>query len=78
MSQTPKHDGIKLFRVTVRKDDFYSNWRKETINVVGRYRVLDKTFKERLRKGRAFICERHYQDTDFEFTSEYSLLNIFF
>lgn len=68
-SQTPKHAGIKLFKVSTRKDDFYSNWRSAIISVISRYRVMDKIFKARIENGRAFICERHYPPTDFEFTS---------
>ena len=70
VSQTPKHEGIKLYQVTTRKDDFYSNWRKEVIAVVGRYRVIDKIFKTRIENGRAFICEKHFTEEGFELTSK--------
>lgn len=70
VSQTPKHEGIKLYRVTTRKDEFYSNWRKEILAVVGRYRVMDQIFKARIANGRAFICQKHYAEADFELTSK--------
>jgi len=57
-------------RKSTRKDEFYSNWRKDIISVVGRYRVVDKIFKARIENGRAFICCNHYIETDFEVTSE--------
>jgi len=72
VSETSKHEGIKLYQLTTRQDDFYSNWRKEVLAIVGRYRVIDKIFKARIANGRAFICEKHYAGADFEFTSEYS------
>jgi len=60
VSQTQRHAGIKLFKVTTRKDEFHSNWRKKVINIISRYRVLDKIFYDRLENGRVFICEKHY------------------
>jgi len=72
ISETQKHVGIKLFQIPTRKNDFYSEWRKETIDVVGKYRVIDGIFQTRIENGRAFICEKHYAEDDFEFTSRYT------
>ena len=72
VSETPKYDGIKLYRITTRKDSFYSKWREDILAVVKRYRVFDGVFLRRIQNGRAFICDRHYnKEKDFEKTSEF-------
>ena len=69
VSQSEKYKGIVLYRITTRKDPFYSNWRENILAVVKRYRVFDSVFERRVRNGRAFICARHYKEDDFEKTS---------
>lgn len=78
VSQTSKHLGMKLYQITTRKDEFYSNWKKDILTVVSRYRVIDKIFKARIENGRAFICENHYAEADFEVTSEYKTFPLCF
>ena len=70
VSQTMKHKGIKLFQVSTRNDEFYSNWRERILAIIAPYRVFDQIFKARIENGRAFICAKHYTDDDFEITSK--------
>ena len=39
-----RHKGISLFKPTSRKGDFYEKWRKETFDVILKYRVADSGF----------------------------------
>ena len=55
--QTPQHAGIKLFRISTREDKFYSKWRKDMVNVINRYRVIDRQLNERVLAGKVYICE---------------------
>ena len=75
VSQTLKHKGIRLYQVSTRKDEFYTKLRKEILAIISRYRVFDTVFKARVENGRAFICEKHYKEEDFEKTSKYIYLN---
>ena len=70
VSQTSKHEGIKLFQITTRDNEFYAKWRKETLDIISKFRVFDTIFKARVQNGRAFICEKHFKDSDFETTSK--------
>ena len=69
VSQTEKYKGIILYRITTRKDLFYSKWRENILAVIKRYRKFDDVFERRIQNGRAFICDRHYKEDDFEKTS---------
>ena len=71
VSETPKYEGIKLHTITTRKCEFYSQWRENILAVVKRYRVFDDIFVRRIKKGRAFLCDRHYKPEDYEKLSMY-------
>lgn len=71
VSESKKHEGIKLFQISTRKDEFYTEWREGILAVVYRFREPDPVFKARVKNGRAFICERHYSASDMELTSKY-------
>ena len=58
-----------FFCVTTRKGEFWEEWRKKTVQVIGRYRVLDQAFYTRLQKGHIWICEKHYAPEDIELSS---------
>ena len=51
-----------------RKSNDYVQWKNATLRIVKKYRVLDDDFKRQIEKGNFFICERHYQQEDLEFT----------
>ena len=67
VSQSKKYEGISLFKIPQKKCD--SSWKKEVTAVVKKYRVIDKSLRNRLEKGQVFICERHYESTGIEYTS---------
>ena len=57
VSQTPSHEGIKLYRITTRESEDYAKWRKDTLEIISKYRVFDAVFKARIKNGRAFIFD---------------------
>ena len=52
-------EGIGIFQVPARKGEFYENWRKELLNVICKYRVVDKVLKERIDRGKLYIYARN-------------------
>ena len=70
VSETLKHKGVKLFQISTRDNDFYTKWRKETLDIISKFRVFDAVFKARIKNGRAFVCEKHYEESDFELTGK--------
>ena len=52
---------LGVFRITNRKNSFYLEWRKKTLDIIKRYRIVDANFQELLDKGKVAICERHYK-----------------
>ena len=70
VSFTKKHEGISLFQIPTRKDEFYTNWRNNIVQVLDRFRKVDKSLSERISAGNVYICERHFTADDIEYTSE--------
>ena len=70
--ETEKHAAVKFFQITTRKSEYYDyeGWRDKIINILSRYRVMGKAEKERIAKGRMYICSRHYAEEDIEYTSK--------
>jgi hypothetical protein len=64
-----KFKGVSIFQIPMRNDEFHSNWKKEIINVLFKYRVADKDLKDRVAAGKIYICERHFSTDDIELTS---------
>ena len=60
----------KLFQVPKRKDDFYTKWRKNLVDLVTLYREMDNTRKQDILncKVTIWICERHFSPQDIELT----------
>ena len=48
VSRTDKHKDIGIFKVPTRKDEFHSDWRKNLINVITRYRENDTALKDQI------------------------------
>ena len=46
VSRTAKHKGIGIFQIPARKDEFYIKWRKDLVDTLSTFRVIDKTLKE--------------------------------
>ena len=71
VSRTEKYKGIGVFQIPTRKDQFYSEWRKDILNVLTKYRSFKQAeLDEKVSKGDIYICERHYAKDDIEFTSK--------
>ena len=64
-----KYQGIGIFQIPMKDDDFHVSWRNNIVTVLGQYRVMDKAVKELILTGKIDICERHFKTEDVEFTS---------
>ena len=53
------------------KTEVYIALENKTLNVVKKYRVLDGEFKRQIESGNVFVCERHYESEDIEYTSKF-------
>ena len=60
------HVSVYIFKLPTRRADV--TWKKEIIQIIEKYRVVDKNLRERLELGNNYICELHYKD-DIKFTS---------
>ena len=69
VSRTAKYQGIGIFQIPMRDNDFHVSWRNNIAKVLRRYRVMDKAVRERILTGNIYICERHFKTGDMEFTS---------
>ena len=56
----------------MRKNEFYSKWRKELVEVLPKYRDMTPTFKREILdcKREVFICEDHFEKEDIVMTPE--------
>ena len=63
-------DKLSSFKIPNRKGDFYEQWRTKVLNVLIKYRFKDDKLKEKIKAGTVHICERHFQESDIEFTSK--------
>ena len=71
VARTKKYKGISIFQIPTRKDEFYSEWRKNILYFLTKYRSFKQTdLDERISKGDIYICEKHYFEDDFEFRSK--------
>ena len=41
-----KYDGIGIFQLPNRKDEFHLNWTKDLQNIISKYRTIDKVMKK--------------------------------
>ena len=62
------HVGVSIFKLPTRKADV--TWKKEIIQIIEKYRVVEKDLRERLELGSAYICELYDKKIDIEFTSK--------
>jgi len=76
VSQSKKHEGISLFKIPQKECDI--KWKLEIVAVLKKYRVIDQSLKKRIENGKVFICERHYEVRDIEYTSKSILFSITF
>ena len=45
---------------TMAGDTKSSNWRKEFLNVITKYREKDASFKKQLKENTLHVCEKHF------------------
>ena len=70
VSRTPKYENISMFKLPNRSGEFYVKWKKEILNIITKYRVVDKCFKKQIESGNIHVCERHFSKEDIELTSK--------
>ena len=71
VARTKKYKGISILQIPTRKDEFYSEWRKNILYVLTKYKSFKQMdLDERVSKGDIYVCERHYVEDDFEFRSK--------
>ena len=71
VSRTPKYLGISLFQFPSRKCEFYTTWRKNLLDVLSKYRVMDSQCKKAAMgcSKKMYMCERHFREEDVEYTA---------
>ena len=52
VSRTAKYQGIGIFQIPIRDNDFHVSWRNNIVAVLGRYRVMEKAVRERILTGK--------------------------
>ena len=55
-----------MFKLPSRKID--SDWKKNLVDIIKKYRVVDSEFQKRIDQSKVWICGKHFKDSDFEFT----------
>ena len=61
---------LDIFKIPNREGDFHEEWRTKILNILIKYHVKDNKLKEKIKAGTVYICERHFQESDIEFTSK--------
>ena len=67
-NKSGKYAGISLFKITTRSGEFYERWRKEVLNIVSKYRVVNADLKNQIQRGNIYFCEKHYKIEAIELT----------
>ena len=62
------HVGVGIFKLPTQKVDV--TWKKDIIQITGKYLVVEKNLRKRLKLGNAYVCDLHYKKDDIEFTSK--------
>ena len=73
-----KHQRVGIFKIPTRNDSFYNEWRNNLVDVLIKYRVVDKWLKKRINEGKVYLCERHFIEQDIERTSKFVFVYLFF
>ena len=72
VTRREKFASLAIFQVPNRTGDFYTKWRKDILDVLLKYRGVDSILRERLKSGKVYVCERHFQPEDIVLTSKFS------
>ena len=70
---TCRRHKLSIFKIPNKESHFYEEWRTEILNVLIKYRVKYNKWKEKIKAGTVYISERHFQESDIEFTSKHNL-----
>ena len=62
------HVGVGIFKLPTQKADM--TLRKQIIQIIGKYCLVDKNLSERLEIGNAYICQMNYKKDESEFTDK--------
>ena len=62
------HVGVGIFKLPSQIADV--TWEKDIIQIIQKYRVVDKKLREMLELGNAYVCELYYKKDDIKFTSK--------
>ena len=84
-SQNTKGSVFLKFHLPIKKKNVNNNnnnnkesWRKASLHVVTRDRVVDASFRKQIEEGSVFICERHFTPEDIEIRKFQSFSYLFF
>ena len=81
MSRKPKYEGIGIFKIPPsqgkkkkqqqqqqqqQQKKNKESWRKASLHVVTRDRVVDPSFRKQIEEGSVYVCERHFTPEDIE------------
>ena len=58
--------GVGLFKLPAAKDEESTNWRRDFLNVITKYRVKDKDFVRQLSSDSIHVCEKHFLPKEIE------------
>ena len=62
-----------LFKITNREGEYYENWRKEVVNILTKFRVVDRSMKHQMETNTVYIFKRHYKTEDIEISRKLRL-----
>lgn len=58
--------GIGIWKLPKAKNDEYKKWRSDWLSEITKTRVIDKSFREAIKKDKVYTCERHFRPEDIE------------
>ena len=67
VSLAEKYKGVSLFKVPSGNDTLSKNWRDKIISIITKDRVIDKDLRERINKGKLWVCQKHFKDEQINF-----------
>ena len=76
VSRHAKYIGIVLFKMPMRQDTFYNNWRNnKMLSILYIYRERNVALNQQVESGHIYFCERHFTAYDIEVTSKYNVID---
>ena len=65
-SGLPQYKGVSLFKLPSKAID--RDWKKQLVDLIKKYRVVDKCLQSRIDESKVWICSLHFTESDFEYT----------